>query len=229
MKRSDKKLCRRARFFVVHFYQNPSSECSPGSISAAVCSSTNAAFSSQLNINHIWAALSFPPPLSAADTVLLLADGSQLSSIYVDRLVRWKHTQGCWWCRWPLRAGLWPVYSPVSPHCFTALFGHRNRWFPSQAYTEKTKGGTVGVAVVTSVPTRWQIHAGKARLGDRNGHMNYCGLLSRLSDGPVRVCRFPLRIKASHIFLLRASRGHFQVSNLAPWKECGEKSQYLDR
>lgn len=105
-------------------------------------------------------ALSFPPPLSVADTVLLLAEGPRLGNIYVDRLKT--HTLGCWWCRWPLRAELWPVYSPVSPHCFAALFGHRNRWFLSQACTEKTKGGTVGVAAVTSVPTRWQIHAGKS-------------------------------------------------------------------
>lgn len=105
-------------------------------------------------------ALSFPPPLSVADTVLLLAEGPRLGNIYVDRLKT--HTLGCWWCRWPLRAELWPVYSPVSPHCFRGPVWTQKQVVSLSSVHWKDKGGTVGVAAVTSVPTRWQIHAGKS-------------------------------------------------------------------
>ena len=111
-------------------------------------------------------ALSFPPPLSVADTVLLLADGPRFRNVYVDRLVRathtHTHTHSCGWCRWPLRAGLWPVYSPVSPLCFRGPVWTQKQVVSLSSVHWKDKGGTVGVAAVTSVPTRWQIHAGKS-------------------------------------------------------------------
>lgn len=106
-------------------------------------------------------ALSFPPPLSVADTVLLLAEGPRLGNIYVDRLKTHTHLAvGGADGRSGPSFGLFTVQWVLI--VFAALFGHRNRWFLSQACTEKTKGGTVGVAAVTSVPTRWQIHAGKS-------------------------------------------------------------------
>lgn len=94
-------------------------------------------------------------------------------------------TQACW-----CAAGhSGPVYSPVSPHCLAAWYAHRNRWFLSQACTEKTKGGCCGHPVHFMTNSCWE-----TRSGDRN----YCW-----PNNPLRVAGFLVNEK-SHVFLSEA-------------------------
>lgn len=117
----------------------------------------------------------------------------------------------------------WPVYSPASPHCFTALFGHRNRWYLSGASTQKTKedwGCNSGLLF-----TLWMANSLWELVHDM-GTVTwapvgcYCGL----SDSPVRITVF-LQNKVA-LPPGRVSGGPSQVNNHTPWMDCGEKELF---
>lgn len=106
-------------------------------------------------------------------------------------------TQACW-----CAAGhSGPVYSPVSPHCFAAWYAHRNRWFLSQACTEKTKGGCCGHPVHYMTNSFWETNS-------RDG--SYWR-----PDNPSRIAGFLVN-EESHVFLSKLWKT-FQVSCECGW------------
>lgn len=125
---------------------------------------------------------------------------------------------------WSICCSLWPVYSPVSPHCLATGLGHRNRWYLSGSYAEETKEGCCcnrgHLCTLYMTQSLWETSPGGG-----TGHMSLCGLLSWLF---CETCRFPSEQRLSHI-PGRASRGYFEVSDLVLSMDGGVKLKWRER
>lgn len=172
-------------------------------------------------------ALSFPPPPLAADTILLQTAWPRLCNMLTWlRLGHILKTHMTWGCAAGWSGASFCLFTVQwALIVFAPLFGHRNRWHLSGAYTEKTKEDCCCDCGHLCEPPHDKIHCGK--LVQEMGTVTwttadrYPGCLMSLWEN----CRVSL-LKDWHIFL---SEPLEYTSRSVLWMHFGAPLEYLDR
>lgn len=144
-------------------------------------------------------ALSFPPPPLVADNIALNSRAMVVQ--YVDSTTPGSYIENThgWWCAAGRSGAGFGLFTVQWALIVLRLCLDTETGGISLERTLKRQRRAVAVTVVTSLPSRWQIHSGK--LVQEMGTVTWTtvGSYHGLSDDPVRIAF--LRNKESHIFL----------------------------